>query len=232
MSQIRTHVSSFPETDQSLASIKVALDELETTTATLDTDMTAVESAVATLETDVGAIETTLASTVNRVYAVPVLGYRQASLYTALSLVYGATYLVPDVNWSGTWSLKTADSHQAAVTNSAYFAFALPPRYSAAGDITVTLRSRVTLDMNVSQYVDVEIKKVGDGTLGADICATAHQAISTSWADDAFTITPTGLVAGDVLVCKVAVELDDTLGTADVKRGQITKVTVTCEESY
>lgn len=93
------------------------------------------------------------------------------------------------------------------------FQFALPPEY-VAGE-TVTLRVRGAMLTTVSDgtaTVDVECWKNDlDGGVGSDICATAAQSInSLTPANKDFTITPTGLVPGDVLQVRLSFAGSDT----------------------
>ena len=76
----------------------------------------------------------------------------------------------------------------------------LPANYVSG--TAVTLRLPVTLfgaGTDNGSTIDAEVFKVTDGAIGSDICATAAQALTTSWADYDFTITPTGLLPGDEL---------------------------------
>lgn len=61
--------------------------------------------------------------------------------------------------------------------------------------------------------------------LGADICATAAQSLTTSYANYDFTITPTGLAAGDVLNLDFALATNDT-GGANAGAPTISKIDV------
>ena len=108
------------------------------------------------------------------------------------------------------------------------FTFALPPEY-VAGE-TITLRVRAAMLTTVSDgtaLVDAEVwKQDGDGAVGADICATAAQSInSLTPANKDFTITPTGLVAGDVLQVRLSFSGAD-VGNVGVMIPEISKVTM------
>lgn len=114
--------------------------------------------------------------------------------------------------------LSTGDVKAAGCTRYAAFLLALPPEY----DDGETLQVRVHAGMETtiaddSATVDVECYKSDrDGTSGADICATAAQSInSLTFSDKDFTITPTGLSAGDLLLIRLAITIvDGSTGTA------------------
>jgi hypothetical protein len=108
------------------------------------------------------------------------------------------------------------------------FTFTLPPEY-VSGE-TITLRVRAAMLTTVSDgtaTVDAEVwKEDGAGDVGTDICATAPQSInSLTPANKDFTITPTGLVAGDVLQVRLAFAGSDT-GNVGVMIPEISKVTM------
>jgi hypothetical protein len=109
---------------------------------------------------------------------------------------------------TGTQTNNTSASEVAA------FAFVLPENYVDGQAITVRVRAKVSAARQVSATVDIVAKKVGD-TLGSDICATAAQNLTTSYANYDFTITPTGLVAGDVLCIEVYLATNDTGGSTN-----------------
>jgi len=93
--------------------------------------------------------------------------------------------------------------------------FVLPAEYSAANTITVRVRAKVSVARTVSAKVDVVAKVLADGALGSDICATAAQDLTTSYANYDFTITPTSRAAGDQLNIVVTLATDDTGGSSD-----------------
>ena len=112
--------------------------------------------------------------------------------------------------------VKGNASNNNAKTDFAAFQFVLPADYKAGGAITVRLRvKKDTTLATVSDTCDVIAKLVGDGALGSDICATAAQQVTTSYANYDFTITPTGLVPGDVLDLRISLNSDDTGGAVN-----------------
>lgn len=106
-----------------------------------------------------------------------------------------------------------------ATTRYARAWFALPPEY-IDGD-TVQLRVSAGMADNVADNtatVDLEVYKSDrEGGVGSDICATAAQSInSTTFSDYDFTVTPTGLTAGDQLDVRIAVAVNDAASTDPV----------------
>lgn len=93
----------------------------------------------------------------------------------------------------------------------------LPGWYKAGGPITVRLRAKwSTTLLTVSSKVDVDSCKVAaDGVLGSDLCTTAAQQVTISFAEYSFVVTPTGRVPGDKLVIRVALLGDDTGGAVN-----------------
>lgn len=90
----------------------------------------------------------------------------------------------------------------------------LPAWYRNGASITVRIRAKwSTTLLTASSKVDLEAKVAADGSLGSDICATAAQQVTTSFADYDFVITPTSRVAGETLTLRVALLGDDTGGT-------------------
>lgn len=123
-------------------------------------------------------------------------------------------------------TLQGVDFGGTSTDEKAAFTFALPPEY-VAGE-TVTLRIRGAMLTTVSDgtaTVDAQVyKRDADGAVGADICATAAQDINDlTPANVDFTITPTGLVPGDVLEVVLAFAGSDT-GNAGVMIPEISDV--------
>ena len=85
------------------------------------------------------------------------------------------------------------------------FQFRLPAEYVDGGTITVTLPAALIATAagnDNGSTLDLEcFKSDGAGAVGADICATAAETFVAmdTWYDKAFTITPTGVVSGDLL---------------------------------
>ncbi len=89
-------------------------------------------------------------------------------------------------------------------TKTEYLAFdvALPDSYDDGEDIQIGLTCRVNQTGGTISVksVDMECYKAADaGTVGADLCQTAAQNMTTSMAEYLFTILQTGLMRGDRL---------------------------------
>lgn len=111
--------------------------------------------------------------------------------------------------------LKNTASNNNTQDDACVFLYTLPPSYVAGSTVTVRIRAKKdTTAGTVSDTVDLQAKLVGD-TLGSDICTTAAQAVTTSYANKDFTVTPTGLVAGDVLALEVHGLSNDTGGATN-----------------
>jgi len=103
--------------------------------------------------------------------------------------------------------------------------FTLPPNYVAGGAITLRAVVDVTGSGTLGTCtVDFEARASdADGAVGSDLVTTAATAVSaTSGAKD-FTVTPTGLVAGDKLVVKVTTSIAET-GNLNPIQAIITKL--------
>jgi predicted RecA/RadA family phage recombinase len=125
-------------------------------------------------------------------------------------------------------TLQGVDFGGTATDEKGAFEFQLPPEYRAGETITVRVRgAMLTTVSDGTATVDVECWKAGDdGAAGSDICATAAQSInSLTPANKDFTITPTGLVAGDRLIVRVSFAGSDT-GNAGVMIPEISKLQV------
>jgi hypothetical protein len=136
----------------------------------------------------------------------------------------------------GTWAtnspcITTGDVKAASSTRYARFQVALPAEYDAGQ--TVTLRFHAGMKTTVADTsctLDlVAYKSDQEAGIGADLCATAAQSInSLTDADYDFVITPTGLTAGDVLDCRIAVAyVDAATGTAVI--AQIGAIELLCD---
>lgn len=106
--------------------------------------------------------------------------------------------------------------------------YTLPDDYIPGAAVTVRVRAAMlTTVADTSCTVDVEAWLTDeDGAVGADICATAAQDMnSLTPADLDFTITPTGLVAGDKLIIRVSFAGSDT-GNLGVMIPEISKFSI------
>lgn len=111
-----------------------------------------------------------------------------------------------------------------------WFEFQLPPEYVAGGDISIRAGVDVvgtgalgTCTIDFSAY----LQNKTSGAVGSDLVSTAAQAISATAALLTFVVTPTGLVAGDLLIIKMTTSVDNTNSTAI--QAQISGLDVLCD---
>jgi len=162
-------------------------------------------------------------------FAVPLVSLRKSAAWKdALPDAPDATELgLANASGSPVVGTTTNGGSTASASEKALAVFALPAEYSDGQTISVILRAKVTVARTVSATIDLVAKQVEDGALGADICATAAQSLTTSYADYTFTITPTGLVAGDELALEICLATNDTGGSSDGYPA-LAKVSVEC----
>ena len=136
----------------------------------------------------------------------------------------------------GTWAtdspcITTGDVKATSSTRYARFQVALPAEYDAGQTVVMRFHAGMkTTVADTSCTLDLVVYKSDqEAGIGADICATAAQDInSLTDADFDFTITPTGLTAGDVLDCRIAVAyVDAATGTAVI--AQIGAIELLCD---
>jgi hypothetical protein len=99
-----------------------------------------------------------------------------------------------------------------ATSRYARFMVELPECYEAGETVTLSLSAGVvTTVASVSCTVDVECYKIDKiGGIGSDLCTTAATTInSLVFAAKSFTITPSGLTAGDVLDIRLTIAVND-----------------------
>jgi hypothetical protein len=105
-----------------------------------------------------------------------------------------------------------------ATSRYARFMVELPECYEAGETVTLSLSAgMVTTVASSSCTVDVECYKINKITgIGSDLCTTSATTInSLVFAAKAFTITPSGLTAGDVLDIRLTIACNDAAtGTA------------------
>lgn len=129
-----------------------------------------------------------------------------------LALISGTFGTAPSMIQAG--DLKAAG----ATTRYARVQIALPECYDAGETITLNISAGMkTTIADTSCTLDVEAYKLDKiSGIGSDLCATAAQSInSVTFATKTFTITASGLVAGDVLDVRIAIACNDAAtGTA------------------
>ena len=130
-----------------------------------------------------------------------------------LALVGGAFGTVPPVISAG--DLKAAG----ATSRHARFQVNIPECYDTGQTLILSLSAGMkTTVADTSCTIDVEAFKIDKiSGIGADICATAAMTMnSLVFAAKAFTITPSGLVAGDVLDVRIKILCTDAATGTDV----------------
>ena len=118
-----------------------------------------------------------------------------------------------------------------ATTRYARVQIQLPECYDSGETITLAIASGMrTTIASTSCTVDVECYKIDKiGGIGADLCTTVAQSInSLTFASRSFTITPSGLVAGDVLDVRITIVCTDT-GTATAVTPTIAAIDLVCD---
>jgi len=109
------------------------------------------------------------------------------------------------------------------------FSFVLPDNYVAGGTITLRAAALVVLAgdalNDAASTIDMELRKVTEatGAVGSDLVATAAITLATAGANYDFTVTPTGLVAGDKLVGKLTTSVVETATGTGAANSRITK---------
>lgn len=113
------------------------------------------------------------------------------------------------------------------------FEYILPPQYRAGSPVTIRLRAAMlTTVSDGTATVDVNVyKPTANGAVGADLVETAAQSInSLTPADKDFVVTPTGFVAGDRLIIRLAFAGSDT-GNVGVMIPEISKASILIGDS-
>jgi hypothetical protein len=116
---------------------------------------------------------------------------------------------------SGTLQLRTEAAQGNTKSDYLCFEFVLPPEYVAGQDVQLVISARYTGSGTAgTTTLYALVYELGDdGTVGGDLCTTAIQNLTSSFADYTWTITPTGLVAGDRLMIQVEGVIQETGGS-------------------
>lgn len=154
-----------------------------------------------------------------RVWDAPQTNLPGTSANDDLAIVYN-THL------TGAPTIETSDLKAAgATTRYAWFEFAVPDNYVAGKAITLRVNAGMkTTVADTTATLDAEV--VRQAAPSTDICATAAQSInSLTAADKDFTITATSVVPGELLMCRLAVAVNDAAtGTAVI--GQLNSISL------
>lgn len=110
--------------------------------------------------------------------------------------------------------LLGSTSNNSSKSEVAGYDFVMPQDYVAGQDFTVRARAKVSATRFVGATVDLTAKLVGD-SLGADICATNAQTLTTSYAAYDFTVTGAGINPGDTVNLQFLLSSNDTGGSTN-----------------
>ncbi len=134
----------------------------------------------------------------------------------AVSTVFGASWFALQAGgWgSGTLWLVGNPTKSTTTTSTLLFEFVLPPEFIAAGNSRLAVSAKVGgVGTPGVKTIDAQVYKLNDdGSAGSDLCTTAAQTTTTSYADYAFAFTDSGLVAGDRLMVLVQMVVEETGG--------------------
>ncbi|NQT11149.1 MAG: hypothetical protein HQ582_00270 [Planctomycetes bacterium] len=188
----------------------------------------------AVTNTDISAsaeiARTKLAQDTAKKYIVPWSSFR---VHDAIQTLLPSPSANDDLGFPATQTFGTVpwylDTHDLKTTTNTLYArccYELPAEYDSGETITLRIRGGMkTTIADGSATIDASVYKADrDGAVGADLCSTAAQSINNlANADKDFTITPSGLAAGDILDCRVALAVVDTAtGTAVI--GEVLEV--------
>ena len=110
------------------------------------------------------------------------------------------------------------------------FSFILPENYVSGGTITLRAAALVVLAgdaaNDATSTIDMTARKQTDatGAVGSDLVTTAATTLATAGADYDFVVTPTGLVAGDKLICSLTTSMVETAGGTGAANSRLTKL--------
>ncbi len=164
-------------------------------------------------------------------YLQPLSLCRQADGTALPATAASGSFGIDAAGWgTGTLKLKGEEANSNQKTDTLFFEFPLPPEYVAAQAVKVVISAKYNTGGSptlTTKTIDVECYEgSGLGGVGADICATAAITLTDSWASCEFTITPTALVAGDMLQVLIQSDLVETGGVA--AWAEIGKIRVAC----
>ena len=131
---------------------------------------------------------------------------------------------------SGTLTLISENANNNTKTDTLVFELSLPSNYVDAGTVSVSVYAKYTENGTVGTHtLDCQAYEVStDGTAGGDICATTIKTLTTSFAAQSFTLTPTSLVQGDRVLVFIQGVIQETASGGNDKIS-IGAVTVTLQ---
>lgn len=109
-------------------------------------------------------------------------------------------------------TIRTDDVKASNTTRRARFLVALPAEYEPAGTVTIRANAgMITTVSDTTATIDFEVYESGkDTTIGSDLCATAATTInSLTFGSKDFSVTASGLVAGDLLDVRMTIAIND-----------------------
>lgn len=117
------------------------------------------------------------------------------------------------------WYIQGEASQNETEVSEGWFTFVLPENYVAGGTISLRAVVDVTGTGTLGTCtVDFEAQlSDNDGAVGADLVTTAATAVTATAGAKDFVVTPTGLVAGDKLVCKLTTSIQETMNMAVIQ---------------
>lgn len=172
-----------------------------------------------------------LAQDANKTYTIPIHAFRvwdNMALNLPAAAVDDDMAIITGTPGTAVPTLQGVDFGAVATDEKCAFEFCLPAEYDGGQSVTVRLRAAMlTTVADAATTVDVNCYKSNrDGAAGADLCTTAAQSInSLTPANLDFTITPTGLAAGDRLVFILTFAGSDT-GNLGVMIPEISQVEI------
>lgn len=126
---------------------------------------------------------------------------------------WAGDFELADGGWgTGTLTMLGSVAQNTTQTNTQWREFVLPPEYRADEDVKLVVHAEYSGAGTAGTCtVDVEVYEMGDdGTVGADLCATAAQSLTNAFGDKTFTITDTSLAPGDRLRVFVRTSVQET----------------------
>ncbi len=179
---------------------------------TFSGDIAVTNAGIATIQA--GAVESTMMASAKYPTAiVPASCHPVATIKDLLPDTGDGTTIGLADAAGGLLTVSTSNSNQKEETLA--FDVVLPENYVDGEAIDIRVRAQVDVARANAQTVDLVVKQMSD-TLGSDICTTGVQSIGTAgYTNEDFVITPTGLVAGDLLHVELTADSDDTGGSSN-----------------
>lgn len=137
--------------------------------------------------------------------------------------------ITPGTHGTHSVLIQSADFASASGSQSTKFEVILPPNYEDGESVAIVIRAKLGTDASVTKTLDITAYAAdGDGTVGSDLCATAAQNLTTSYANYTFVITPTSLVAGDRVEVLLTTALNDGVAGSGVV-ASISNIELQCD---